>query len=379
MKKSLFFIVLLSLATLGFAKSFEVYATRTFPNVVSDLHGYSTSSITTKNNVVITMAVKRYNASNLKVYVDIENYGTVPFYFDENQIFAFQGNHEVDKWSMIDYIPATKAFRKIQMDNAGDNKTQKFFAGVSIAFSDLQDKLEDQDVNLPFAKDKYSRIYSLETENENQRIILESKRNDDILAKMDSSGTSSNYLKKNLLYSKMVNPMQGYSGIFYLPIGNEPDYKIQIDISPIENSVFYFERSDRWKVLHPFGDNDDSKLIFASGVEISPNSDLKGFSVYLLYDAVPLGTYLAIGPCANSLVFDSHMGIKVSLGFEAKVFPYTWLMAGIGTKFNTYTNEFNIAPQLGFNHVIGPLCIGYSAEYAHTKGLSFNFFIGGTF
>lgn len=356
----LFFIIFISGV---YAHDFILTSLKTEKNTVSVYRGKSVQTVSDDNFLVSMLAIK--NDHGIQFSTSISNFSINDYYFDENCIEVYQGNFDVGDWNKIEYIPATIYYereRKAAKTNEILSAVALGLSAASAGYSTVNGSVYSNGYRYTYT----ARVYSpsdAAIATANSYIALDNleQRNQDYLA----------FLENNLLYSSEIPATENYNGIFVVKAKKGPDYKVVMAFSPEKKFEFYFTRSDKDEILHPWKDKSHSRHSVVAG--ISPT--FKRFSAYYLWSQPKgVGAYTGISfqkesigiksfgklsvsnfsePSAYELGYPNPLNVSYESfydwkfdynnssykydsfgmygGITIKTFPNTWLLAGIGT------------------------------------------------
>lgn len=323
MKKSVFLFIF-SLFSLVFAEV-KLTAIQDESLTVNNNSYSSSSTFVTKDNVEITMiTTKVTNDDNIKIGLQIKNNGDETFNFNENMIRAYQGIFEENNWSEINYHSATKYYSTKKYEHDAAIAVAAVGCGLLVFDLILATACDDSGSssakpaatkpNTPKATaPKQGSTPRTRAKNGPSSSGRTPKRNPpapaprhdsnvhasihvtyeagSLLSAMNEASDDLEFLRNNLLYSRSVAPGQSVSGIFYISKQIGPDYKVVLELEKDECAEFYFTRSDKESILHPWRDNGEDHHVFALGIG-APT--WRRLSLTYLYCANPVGVYCGV-------------------------------------------------------------------------------------
>lgn len=384
MKKYGLYLVIFLFTGVLFARDFSFWAVETDDNSVTECYGESISTITTKDDVEISVSMVRCNEDDYyRVCVDIKNLGNEPFNFSDKCIFAYEGNYDENEWNKMDYLPARDFYEKAKHDAT----VKTVLAAVSLGLAAIDSGLAPDHFDLPpIVPVPVPSPIGVKKSRNGSRLYKASRssRHDgdpiwvglglmNLFGTLDENEDTLEFLDNHLLFSETIGPDEGYSGIFYLPTDKGPDFKICMQISKDEEIEYYFSRSDRERVLHPFMDTDDNQyaIIFygGSGNDFYPNT-----GVDFGFFNKNLGGYFGFGFGYQNGYRYERYALNFDAGLSEKCCPHLWLLFGLGCSAYNETNEndfdyeaedvyFNIGPEVGLNFIYGFLDFGGKVRY----------------
>lgn len=382
MKKYTLLLIIFLCASSLFARDFTFLAVETDKNSVTECYGESISTVKTKDDIEISVSVDRCDdGDNFRVCVDFKNLGDEPFKFDENNIKAYYGNYDEAEWDYMDYVPASEFYE----DAKGDAVFRTVFAAVTLGLAAIDSGLAPDPFDFPPLRPAPSpRVISNGGHGPRVYEAHRSSRHDgdpiwvglgliNLFGTIDENENTLDYLSNHLLFSEKIGPDEGYSGLFYLPEEKGPDYKISIRVSREETVDFYFSRSDRERVLHPFMDIDENQFAMTFNLGSSTDFNLH-FGMDFLFCNKGLGGYFGLGYGNKESYHYLREDILFDGGITDKLCPHLWIIGGIGcTYFEETTrdndnhrhhhNGFTIGPEVGLNAIYGPLDFGGKVRY----------------
>lgn len=450
-KFSLFSIILFSVCSFVFAKP-DLYSV--YPDSEYDSSSFNSPSVqsakfqnkpvqfyTTSDGLQISVSSEFSSSGNyIKYYFNIQNRGHSTYYFDENSIFAYEGNYQSDSWSAISYKPASQFYKSQEEDNVFTAVVVTAITLGSLLMSDID---VDVDINvLNFVSPLVSVFAPVPV------VTVESNSIFDLLAlgslfylmSVEDDVNSLDYLERNLLYSATIRPNEEYTGVVFVPEGKGPDYKVSFQVNPSETVDFRFARSDRDAIINPWGDK-KSMVAVVGGISVPnlttwslysiisgnimggyfgcsfnfENGDLKN-----IYGSVRNGNYNNLTIKQNAPFYDPGYDYKFSNitgkkedcvgvygGFTTKLCPHLYLMYGCGVEIangfeygsferrpsNSSGQSFNkvgegwveakpntyIVPQVGINISYGIFDFAGLFDFRINKGFRFNVLMGLSF
>lgn len=381
MKKSLFTVLLLLCCGMLFARDFTVDAIKTDKNDVTTCYGESVATVTTQNNLEISLSVKPVEDSQLRVCVDIKNLGKETYKFNERNIRSYQGNYDDDSWSETEYIPATQYYE--QAEDEAHFKTVMAAVGLGIAAIDAGFAPLPPDPFLPgighVGPGPRDRHYHVDRGYHGDPAFV-GLGIANLFITLDENEDTLTYLNRHLLFSEEIKADEGYSGIFFLPANKGPDYKIRMKISKEEIVDFYFTRSDKEEILHPWADTDRTKFAFTINPGIRIESGFgESVGMNFLFCTKDVGGYFGFDAgYGNSAKYGSVEFMSVNGGITEKIAPHTWIIGGLGFEyFEAYkplssdsaksryqsTYGFAAGPEIGMNFIFNWIDFGFNVKY----------------
>lgn len=354
-----FFIILFISSTL-FAYDFSLNSIETEKNTVTVYRGKSMQTISDDNFLISMLATK--NSHGIQFSTSITNYSSTDYLFKENCVTVYQGIYENDTWEKIEYIPATAYFEQEKRAAKTEEIVTAIALGINAAnagYSTVTGSGYTRGYRYTYTAEVFSpadaaiaTTYSI--------IALDNlqQNNQDYLS----------FLENNLLFDSLIPANDNYNGIFIVDERKGPDYKVIFEISPSEQFVFYFTRSDKDEIINPWKDKNRSRHSIVVGFSPLFNH----FSAYYLWSR-PKGVGLYTGlsfredSIGKDIILETSLDydlINYDLGYPnplnkpystfydwkveydkniinydavgmfggltIKTFPYTWLLVGIG-------------------------------------------------
>lgn len=391
MKKYSLYLALFLFSGILFARDFSFIAVETENNSVTECYGESLSTVTTKDNIEISLSLERCDGGDYyRVCADIKNLGNEPYHFDDKDIYAFAGNYDENQWETLDYLPARQFYEKAEDDATVKTVLAAVALGLAAIDSGLAPDPFDLPIIVPSPVPHRTRVYHANRSSHHDGDpVWVGLGLMNLFGTINENEDSLEFLENHLLYSETIGPDEGYSGIFYIPTAKGPDFKITMDISEDESIDFYFSRTDRERVLHPFEDTDENQfaIIFTGGSsnQFYPNIGLdfgffnKGVGAYFGYS---LGYQESYHYLKGAVSFDT--------GVTDKLCPHLWMTGGVGCTIyieetqDYYGNDdenvyFDIGPEVGLNAIYGCLDFGCKVRYKIMGPVEFELMFGFAF
>lgn len=391
MKKLLFTILFLFTVGTIYARDYSVSAIKTDNNQVDTYYGESISTVITRNNLEISLSIKPVEYSELRVCVDIKNLGDETFKFNERNIRSYQGNYDDNTWSETDYVPASVYYEKAE--DEAHFKTVMAAIGLGIAAIDAGFAPLPPEPFIPGFSKPRGRRYEIVGDGDPAMVGFGLAN---LFITLNENESTLEYLDHHLLFSAEINPKEGYSGIFFLPAVKGPDYKIRMKIDKEEIIDFYFTRSDKEEILHPWADTDRTKFAFTVNPGFRFESGFgNSLGMNFLFLTKATGGYFGFDAgYGHSAKYDAVEFYSINGGVTEKIAPHTWLVGGLGFEyFETYTSihgslshsryqssyGFAFGPELGMNFNFNWIDFGFNCKYKFAGTAEFSTAIGFAF
>lgn len=389
------FISLLALAFLCFARifAFELAAIKTERADVSIYRGKEMQKASLPHFDVSLFSSR--TSGTLEFSASITNKSDKDFFFEEGAVSIWQGVYEKGEWKLASYIPASVYLKAAKAAAEEEETLQALSLGLSIANSGFSTVTETTFVNgygYTYTRNVYNPVEAAwEIALSYDELSRLKRNNKEYLA----------FLEKTLLFSSTVKAGESYSGFFTADVSRGPDYKVVFDFSEDERAEFYFTRSDKDEILHPWKDKTRDRHSLSFG--LSP-LDFKHYSFYYLWSRPRgVGMYSSFYFQKEGKYLSNNMkkydAFAFATGLTIKTFPYTWLLIGCGVEIadlvpyenlNTrkyygasWTNhkdiDFFFAPQVGINFIANFLNVGAVAYFPIGGKITFDIMMGFSF
>ena len=403
---------------------------------------------TTQDNVKITLGGVPFPDEKLIRYVvEIKNEGTELFNFSQENLKVFHGNCDSSEWTPSRYYSADQYYQKKRIYYESDIDAGDIFLGA-LATIAVVDALVNWPRRPVTAFDNHHHGYHHHHHHRGPRhhyyksrplssavkLMIHAQIASSIIKAIKDTDFTPDHLKDVLLFDKVVEPGETYTGYFMAKPEYAPDYKICIT-SNEEEASFVFKRSDREEILHPFCDplSDRSTMFFgfpfnskSCGVEIGYIYQTKGLGFYAKTDFLFNGNTnvnteagLVNNHCAkikeSSALYQNFQSTTIdftdygeigflsygfSTGFTVKTFPHTWLLMGCGVMgetiyhyghlenenyaMDTYATKLinypYVCPEIGFSCIFDPINFGGTFSWnlgsSHNSGPRGSIFVG---
>lgn len=401
MKKSLCFI-LFACCTLLYAANIKLSAIDDGNCIITDTGYSSTATYVTDDNLHVSVMATDADDDVIKLAVQITNAGENNFYFNENSILAYQGIYEENSWSNITYYPASKYYSAKEYEYGAAVTMAAVGCGILLidtilandcdndhepprprpqAHSNKRPERPGKGVRpsrpeyKPIPRHHYSHHHSYSYRNPSVEIVYDFSS---LFAISAETSSDLKYLRTNLLFSKSIKPGETVKGVFFINRNLGPDYKISFPIGSDDMVNFYFTRSDKQSILHPWKDNKESHHAFTFTLGL-PYPDRYGFNY--MYCGVPVGIYTGLNFQPGWIQDEA---VSFYGGLNVKTIPHTWLMLGCEADFeysSTELDKVHIActPQAGINCVFNVIDFGFLFGYTLNKGAKFDLMLGFAF
>lgn len=382
-----------------FARDYSFMAVETDNNSVTECYGESVSTIKTEDNIEISVSMDRcQNGNNFRVCVDIKNLGDKDFHFDDDCIKAYYGNFDENEWERMEYLPAREFYEEAQHDATVRTVLASIALGLAAIDSGLAPDPFDFPIipppiipgPIPVGGGHGTRLYKASRSSHHDGDpVWVGLGLMNLFGTIDENESTLDFLADHLLYSETIGPDEGYSGLFYLPSEKGPDYKITMRLSKTETIEFYFSRTDREKVLHPWMDTDDNQfaLLFSVG---SSNAFIPHIGCDFGFFNAHTGGYFGYGfGYQESYHYERFEGM-LDFGVTEKLCPHLWIMGGAGMSVACETIEdnwgyekdqyyFSAGPEVGLNVIFGGFDFGGKVRYKIFGPVEFEIMAGFAF
>lgn len=314
-------------------------------------------------------------SNTVKYVVSMMNQRSYPLYFDFSSILVQEGNYDEGKWRQLEIYTVDKYLKRLKTMNFWEEVMVGVAAGLNAASASRSTSTSYGTLysgTSSYNYTAYTNTYNPAAGQLAAALTLDAASDNLYENQLDIISAQKNYLN-----SSIIQPGESYTGVLYTKQGNSPDYKISFDIDNSDYS-FYFKRSDYKEVLNPWLDR--SKPRHSILISYVPKIDRygayykyannKGFGGYLgltseshehdfitetyeghyyenpgilwdMYGVDPdlsdgKGSYAydwRITPTERDPILASSFGFFG--GITYKVFPYTWLMGGLGVEMTS--------------------------------------------
>ena len=317
MKKFLTFIFFALCSVCIYAYEFAISSIKTNENKVSVYRGKSMQTVQDDNFLISMLATKCENG--IQFSASITNFCRENYFFDENCVSVYQGVYEDDIWKKIEYMPASKYY----MNEYNTIKTQAIATGIMMGISASNAGYSSVNGSGYVGGTRYTykaNVYSSADASiamTNSYMVLDNMqhRNQNYLQ----------YLENNLLYSSEIEASGNYNGFFVVDKKKGPDYKVVFEMSPTEQFVFYFTRSDKDEILNPWKDKSHSRHCIVGG--ISPlfyDGSVHGSLYYMFCRARLFGFYGGFTYRYGTNGIDSFASVK-NVSSKPEIEGVRWL------------------------------------------------------
>ena len=393
MKKSLIYF-LFTFCSFLYAANIKLNAIDDGKVFITDTSSSSTATYVTENHVHVSVMATDANNDLIRLGVQISNNGDENFYFNENSIMAYQGIYEADNWTGINYYPASKYYSSKEYEYGAAVTVAAIGCGVMLVDmmlandcdNDSKPGREEPSNKRPSNPGKHSspkrpghHKYPAPRpgpSKHHNRTNIEITYDFSFLFSIAAEASIDlNYLSRNLLFSQVVKPGETVNGIIFINKNLGPDYKICFPVELDEIISFYFTRSDKQSILHPWKDDKESHSAITVTMGL-PYPERFGFSY--MYCGVPVGLYAGLN---YQLSWINNESTGLFLGLDFKTAPHTWLMLGYECDFDyskNYSDEVKIysVPQVGLNFIFNVIDFGAMFSYKIGVGPKFDLMFG---
>lgn len=272
MKNKYFLIfVLLHFTGFLFAYDFGLKSIETENNSVTVYRGKSMQTVSDDNYLISMLATK--NDHGIQFSTSITNYSSEDYMFREDCITVYQGIYENDDWNQIKYVPASLYFENEKKAAKTEEVWSAIALGLSAAsagYSTVTGTGYSNGYRYTYKANVYSSAdAAIATANSYMALDNLQKNNQNYLENLEN----------NLLFDSFISSNGNYNGFFVVDEEKGPDYKVVFEMTPNEEFVFYFTRSDKDEILNPWKDKSHDRHSVIAG--ISPT--LHHFSAYYLW------------------------------------------------------------------------------------------------
>lgn len=270
MKKNIL-LYLSFLFPLAHAWSFELSAIKTDGVSSSVYRGKEMQKAVGANFDVSLFA--SHSSNEVRFSASITNKGDKDYLFEEGSITVWEGVYETGEWKKASYIPASVYLKAARNACEEEETLEAVSLGLSIAGAGVSTVTETTYL------DRWGYGYTQTTRVYNPAAAAwEIALGYDELSRLKRNNREYlSYLEKNLLFTSTVKALESYSGFFVAEANRGPDYKVVFDFTEGERAEFYFTRSDKEEILHPWKDRTRERHAMTFG--ISP----LGFRHYSFY------------------------------------------------------------------------------------------------
>lgn len=324
----------------------------------------------------IAYAQPTYDGDEIQFTIGISNSSESDYYFSDSSIEVFRGNYETDEWESLGRWDAKGYYQEMY----NKMKTEETLAAIAGALSVINSAFgytSTSRVATPYGTSYITtRTYSPAMTG---LTALAASAQMDVLTTNNRVTLQS--LEETLLFSSTVPAKSDYIGNAYVDVDNRsPEYKLSLMSDDGIIRDFVFSRSDRYEVLHPWSDQTrDRHSITFSHALWSDRMQLSyfwsrregvgmytGMSFYNMFkgtghsENAPGYFYSTFSSWDNfsfdedpdptdrwdyTFYYDGHVnlekgfskGIGIPVGIDFRVFPNTWLVAGLDFIFNVTT------------------------------------------
>lgn len=439
MKKLIMILAVLALENMVFAAKTSISPVKvSYNQISSDSDGNLLQTVISDNGMSVTVGAELEN-DTIKYKLYLDNISDPNYLMRQDCIRTFYGNFDKDEWIENTYsayantsVPATTSSDEISTAEAC------LIAGATCLCALTLAEICDATTSTSSSRrvsssSKVSRTPSVSPSRRTTTVVTPVPVFNWIIVDTDRSSNSSS-VNKNVSTTTTnltsgVRTGSSYTGTFYVPAGNGPDYKVRFTVSKNEYIDFYFSRSDRDSLVNPLKDRTYGRhsLLVSMGIP-----DVKRLGGYYLYSGKTVGAYggftlwsddwtvYDIGTIQNfdinnvtltrSNYYDSYRLVNIdddklvtdlfnfSGGLTIKTFPHTWLLVGCGLDIATNhfygrvldaeNNEVDsgyildtepilaAAPQVGINLILDHFDIAATYQYSFYNGHRFDIMFG---
>jgi len=291
----------------------------------------------------------------------IKNESDEKYQFKDTQIRIYGGNADRNRWTLIDTWNAQRFYNNTRKASAAGFIVATVAGVLNVVDASLQ-FFSQTLVYTPFG---YAYV---STDDLDPGDVVLTAMIAHVAARhyQDVRKSNMDYLRDNLLYSSTINPGDVYSGLVYFPTDSEyADYKVVFEDNDGKKEEFWFSRTDREEILHPWS-ADATRPLNALSFNFAPMSDKYGFYYFLL---PPKGVGIYTGISFYDFFSDSPDSICTPLGMTIKVAEHTWLTAGVGLAMDMDPEPsfdepaFGVEAQGGLNFAYNFLDFGMQFNY----------------
>lgn len=410
---------------------------------------YQIANVEDGLNMMMT-AQPTYDGDEVQVTVGMSNNSDSDYFFQDSSYELLRGNVETGQWESLGRWNAAEYYRK-EYDKAKSEEAWATALGVLAILDSTMGSTSQTTVNTPSGTTTLTtRTYSpvdtaLTTYASASYVDSLASSNQLTLQNLDSS----------LLFSSNIRAKSDYAGNIYMEADNKsPEYKITYTALDGEQTDFIFSRSDKEYITNPWKDQlrDKHSIVLSHAIpqdrwQLTYYWSRKekvgmyvGLSLYnILYksdikDNLP-GMYWEYSDDWDNFTFyvdpdpndewnedwryEGHVSLtdeidpSISVGFPVgityRVFPNSWLIAGIELGFNDnsyqkvniqyrnpdgeifnyegdfwrfyneLSNLFYAAPQIGFNFIFNWIDVSAALTYRYPLNFYFDVGIGVAF
>ncbi len=316
----------------------------------------------TENIDISAYAQPTYEGDEIQFTVGVSNNSESDFFLNDADFELYRGNHETGEWQSQGRWNATEYYQA----KYRQMKTEETLAAITGALYVVNSALGSTSYSTVSTPSGTARVTThTYSPAETALTAFASAAYLDNLT--TSNRITSENLQATLLFPSNIPAKTSYGGNILLKADNRsPEYKITFNSEDGETVDFIFSRSDRDAVINPWKDQtrDRHSIVLSHAI---PQDRWQLTYYWSVKDRVGMYTGLSF----YDFLTQYDIGLGLPIGITYRVFPNSWLVAGLEPSFQ---DTFNLAPQIGFNFIFN--WIDVSAILTYRYPLSFYFDVG---